>query len=221
MIYALHGNVGSTADFDFLPDVTPIDLWQHSHLSLKDAAAEIRSQAKNQRPRGILGYSMGGRIALQSLADAPNFWDFAIIISAHPGLTSEKERRKRIQSDEKWAQELKTGDWDQFLEKWNSQPTLSGPVSKNQSALKSKRKAISAGFQNWSLGQQENLRPRLVNHPCPIFWIVGERDEKYIELGTETVTQMPNGLLVKAPDCGHRVLLEAQDAIRSLLESIA
>ena len=223
MILALHGNVGSIADFDFLSDIEdikPVDLWKYSHLSLADAADAIEDLAKDSRPRGIMGYSMGGRIALQSLATEPNYWDYAIIISAHPGLPDSTQRKQRLESDQDWADLIRNESWHYFLEKWNAQSVLSGPSPADQADLEDQKQAIAKGFENWSLGRQDDLRPKLSNHPCPIFWIVGENDEKFLQLGKEAVAEMPNGLLVKAPNCGHRVLLEAQAQIKSLLEAL-
>ncbi|MEQ1840332.1 MAG: alpha/beta fold hydrolase, partial [Verrucomicrobiales bacterium] len=137
MIFALHGNLGSAEDFVFLqPDVAvAVDLCPLSPLSLKQVAAELKRRAELCQCRHLLGYSMGGRIALQALADEPDFWTGAVIISAHPGLKTEQERAQRRKSDLAWAHLARTAPWSDFLAKWNAQSVLDGtPLPPHQAA---------------------------------------------------------------------------------------
>ncbi|MDF1815362.1 MAG: alpha/beta fold hydrolase [Verrucomicrobiales bacterium] len=222
MIIALHGNIGSPADYDFLSDnheVNPVNLWPYSHLSLQEVAAEIRNLAAPGERKGIIGYSMGGRIALQSIADQPDFWDFAVIISAQPGLQSEKQRKERLAKDENWSKKVRTKSWSEFLNEWNQQGVLAGPAPTNQNDLEPYKSHIASAFTNWSLGQQQDLRPELSKFRGSLTWIVGENDARFAEMGREMKTLIPNLQLIQVPQAGHRLLLESPDVISAVLNS--
>ncbi len=231
MIFALHGNLGSAEDFAFLqPDVAvassrrlgiqPIDLWPLSHLSLKEVAAELKRRAELCQCHKLLGYSMGGRIALQALADDPDFWTHAVIISAHPGLKSEPERAQRRASDQEWAHLARTAPWSDFLAKWNAQSVFTSdhqPSTINHQRLASRRENVARAFENWSLGQQEDLRPHLETYPGKVTWVVGQNDLKFLALAVEMRVLIPHCELVAVPNCGHRVLLEHPKVVHDLV----
>ena len=61
----------------------------------------------------LLGYSMGGRLALHMLSadGAARRWRKAIIISASPGIVSLTERRRRLDNDRRWAERFRMENW--------------------------------------------------------------------------------------------------------------
>src|SRR5258708_3665465 len=98
MIYALHGVLGLASDWDFLKsrmhehDFEAEDLWKSFSGTDLKTWAEQKSQAlihqtsQGSGPRILLGYSLGGRLAMHLLLAQPKLWDAAIFISANPGL---------------------------------------------------------------------------------------------------------------------------------------
>ncbi|MEX2579460.1 MAG: alpha/beta fold hydrolase [Verrucomicrobiales bacterium] len=201
-IVALHGNLGCAADWQDLgiAGLEAVDLWDYSHLSFSDFAGELTRHLVEESERPILaGYSLGGRLALHALAAYPGRWKGAVILSAHPGLFSVEERIARRAADELWAERAREMRWDEFLKTWNRQGVFSGEeVPLDRVALEPRREAIARGFENWSLGRQENLRPRLQSFAAPVLWLTGERDRKFNELGAKM-----RGVF---PDCRHEVV---------------
>jgi 2-succinyl-6-hydroxy-2,4-cyclohexadiene-1-carboxylate synthase len=63
----------------------------------------------------------------------------------------------------------------------------------------------------WSLGKQEDLRPRLGEIECPLLWLTGERDAKFGALAAESVSLLSKGVHEIVPAAGHRVPWEASD----------
>lgn len=219
MIFCLHGNIGSPTDFDFLDDfdIEKVDLWQFSHLSLNETGNRVNQLASQSKRRGIVGYSMGGRIALHAICSAPDFWDFAIIISANPGIQSAAEKSERLNKDREWANTLRSSSWNDFLKQWNSQSVLKGPAPESQIELERYSKNISSGFENWSLGKQDDLREAIEKSTTPITWVVGETDVKYVSLANEIKELRPDIDLITVPNCGHRVVLEAVQTVRKIV----
>ena len=66
----------------------------------------------------LIGYSMGGRLALQLQEHARAI----VAISAHPGLKTTKEKELRKDIDVTWRKKLLTLSWEAFLAEWYAQP---------------------------------------------------------------------------------------------------
>jgi 2-succinyl-6-hydroxy-2,4-cyclohexadiene-1-carboxylate synthase len=173
VIRTLSGFLGLPSDWDFLP-------WPHdpSHGDV------------------LLGYSMGGRLALQ-LLESQHF-RAAIIVSA--GLNApDEERRLR---DEAWARRFESEDWASLMRDWNAQPVFGGHVIDRQ----------ERDYDRAELARQIRESspavlppPRLESIETPVLWIAGERDAKYVEIGRRAVQRLPDAELWICPDAGHRV----------------
>jgi len=187
---------------------------------LREAARELNSQAHQSGDLEpvILGYSLGGRLALHALMEAGHPWRAAIIVSSHPGLTDPVERERRLAADAEWSRRAVEEPWDVFLRAWDSQPVLGGPVSKNdRSGLVARRVEVAGAFERWSLGRQEDLRERSGAIACPVLWVNGSRDERYVALGMEACRGIPDAEHVVIDGCGHRVPWEMQDELRRVI----
>lgn len=213
MILALHGNLGSATDWDSLgiPDVQALNLWEYSHLSFAEFASSISE--RDDRPI-LAGYSLGGRLALHAMAAFPDRWRAAVILSAHPGLPCVEDRIARSISDGVWAKRAREMPWSGFLAEWNRQPVLAeSSVQTDQEALEPQRESIARAFENWSLGRQEDLRPRLRRFESPVLWITGAEDRKFSALAEEMGSVFPNFRHEVLSDCGHRLLTEPVGAM--------
>ena len=218
-ILALHGNLGTTADWDLpgCPDIHPIDLWDHVDLDFHDFAAALAVPLAAGLEKPILaGYSLGGRLALHALAAFPDRWCGAVIVSAHPGLCCVEDRLARRTSDAIWAERARTMEWGAFLDQWNAQPLFGKApptLRTRQSALEARREAIAKAFETWSLGRQEDLRSRLGRFAGPVLWITGENDARFTRLGVEMAAVFPDFRHVVVPGAGHRVLEDGAEVV--------
>ncbi|MDF1859330.1 MAG: alpha/beta fold hydrolase [Verrucomicrobiales bacterium] len=209
-ILALHGNLGSTRDWEALdlPGLRAVDLWEHSSLSFFEMAHEVATSLSGGMEKPILaGYSLGGRIALHAMAIHPDRWTGAIIASAHPGLSLVNDRAARRESDDVWAGHAREMPWGDFLRKWNEQGVLAtGEASDDQLALENQRQSVALAFETWSLGRQDDLRRNLRGFTAPVLWVSGETDEKFRAIGEEMKDVFSRFEHFVIPRCGHRVL---------------
>ena len=116
MIHALHGNFGLPSDWAAaLPPGRPAkawDLWEirrhHPEArTLTGFAAWFNQQIAalpDTGPHLLAGYSLGGRLALHVLLDRPALWSQVLLLSTHPGLTTEAERPPRLAHDLAWQE---------------------------------------------------------------------------------------------------------------------
>jgi 2-succinyl-6-hydroxy-2,4-cyclohexadiene-1-carboxylate synthase len=226
--WCLHGAVGMAADWRaFAKNLAgggigsrAVDLWRFLEccpLPLPDFAQALNADACGQVFRGngraLLGYSMGGRMALHALLENDHPWQAAVIVSAHPGLQNATDRAARRATDAEWASQALVGNWQDFLAAWNAQAVLgSGPLRDPQASgsLIMRRREIARSFVDWSLGAQQALGDRLGEITIPVLWVVGENDPKFLDLAERAVSRMPNAHLAIAPGAGHRVPWEAE-----------
>lgn len=224
--WCLHGAVGMAADWrDFAKNLAgagigsrAVDLWRFLDccpMPLKEFGAMLNAEATGEVFRGsgraLLGYSMGGRLALHALLEKNHPWQAAVIISAHPGLESDQAARRA--ADAAWATQALAGDFQKFLSAWDSQPVLAGAAIRPPQATSSllmRRREIARSFVDWSLGVQEPLWDRLPEITIPVLWVVGEKDTKFRALAERAVGLLPNAHLAIAPAAGHRVPWEAE-----------
>ena len=218
MIWALHGAVGMAADWRAFAAGLPseigglrrLDLWRFLDccpMSLEACGNALNEEILRVDPKPVLlGYSMGGRLALHALLAKPSAWKAAIIVSAHTGLSSESERAQRRKKDAEWSSLALKGEWLDFLEQWNAQSVLgdAGELP-DRSELKSRRASVARSFVDWSLGTQAELLPELAKITCPVLWVTGERDEGFTQLGRDAVARLPNAEHRIISDCGHRI----------------
>ncbi|MFN0125427.1 MAG: alpha/beta fold hydrolase [Verrucomicrobiales bacterium] len=216
MIWALHGMVGDPADWDFLRPTlpglqTPL-LWAEVDRYTPWAfqfAKKVR--AKDPRPV-LLGYSMGGRLALHALLAAPDLFRAAIIVSAHTGLADREIRQRRWRQDDEWAKKLRSLPWETFLRIWNDQAVFAGVDMPGGRLTAFKwRQGIIRSFDCWGLSRQEDLLPKLGHLNLPVLWISGDFDKGYTEVARGAVAALPNARHAVIPSAGHRVPWENPD----------
>ncbi len=224
--WCLHGAVGMAADWrGFAKNLAAagigsraVDLWRFldcGPLPLTDFGKALNAETSGEVFRGssraLLGYSMGGRLALHALLENDHPWQAAIIVSAHPGL--ETARTVRQAGDAEWATRALAGNWQEFLDAWNAQPILGKDPIRDQptsGSLIMRRREIARSFVDWSLGAQEPLWDRLGEIKIPVLWIVGENDPKFLSLAERATALLPNAHLAVAPGSRHRVPWEAE-----------
>jgi len=223
MNWFLHGALGCPADWDawrreddvavdLYADLAPYDEW----------ATRFCTQVRALDAAPVLiGYSMGGRLALHALRADPGLWRRALIVSAHSGLKTEEERAARLKNDGAWAAKARQLPWDAFLGEWNTQPVLAGNVDalSGREALEARREAVAEAFDCWSLGRQANLLPFLENLNVPVTWLAGERDAKFTAVARTSVGNLPQGRLEIVADAGHRVPWEQPERFRTFVQA--
>ncbi|MEI8366577.1 MAG: alpha/beta fold hydrolase [Parachlamydiaceae bacterium] len=208
-IEALHGFLGRPKDWEILSEIPyhAVDLFHdYPIVPLREWAEAFTAPSK----RVLLGYSLGGRLALHALIRHPADWDAAIFVSTHPGLYSKEERQKRLEADYRWAERFENDSWDSLMDAWNAQSVFCNSLEGSAHLLERcesdyQRPLLASALRNWSLGTQEDLRERLSELEIPILWMVGENDTKYRELALNIRLKHPLSRIVLVANSGHRI----------------
>jgi 2-succinyl-6-hydroxy-2,4-cyclohexadiene-1-carboxylate synthase len=175
----------------------------------------------------ILGYSMGGRVALSFLMYFPEVVDKLILESCTPGLRSEDEAKLRQQSDQQLSEKILKNGIEWFSEFWEKQPIFESRRRITKSEMESIRKqqlqSNTLGLANSLLGYGTGFQPSWwenlpqISHQICI--ICGELDQKFCKIGKEMEKILQNATYFEVANVGHTVHLEAEEAFYSIVES--
>lgn len=163
--------------------------------------------------RGIvIGYSLGGRVALHLALGHPQLVERLVIISATGGLDSEEERRQRRVADESLADHLEDIGVDAFLDEWLSQPmfaSLTAQQSFRELRATNAAAGLASSLRLSGTGTQESLWSRLGELTMPVLVIAGANDEKFTHLGHRLVESIGTNASIQLIDnAGHSAQLE-------------
>lgn len=173
----------------------------------------------------LLGYSMGGRMALHMALNAPHRIQGLILESATAGIRTEEEKQARLQSDEKWATLLEKEGMEAFVDHWEqlplfaSQQTLPPEVWQGQRErrLRNSTKGLAASLRGAGTAAQDNLWKQLPTLAMPTLLIAGALDKKFTGIAHEMHPLIPDSELVIVPNAGHAVHLESPDTFGELV----
>ena len=180
----------------------------------------------------LLGYSMGGRLALHLAMHYPARCRSLILESASPGLAVENEREQRRRDDESLAERIQTMgvtwfvDYWERLPLWNSQQDLPEDILSAQRKQRKSNdaKGLANSLRGMGSGAQPNLWPRLRKLTMPTLLLAGEQDSKFVTINQLMAQQMPHAHLQVIPDAGHNTHLEQppafQERVISFLQSL-
>ncbi|MGE0711342.1 MAG: 2-succinyl-6-hydroxy-2,4-cyclohexadiene-1-carboxylate synthase [Planctomycetota bacterium] len=240
-LLALHGFGGSGRDFAPFADALgracdrPLlapDLLGHGASSAPreagpyaldlEAARLDRLRARLGLERCVLlGYSLGGRVALTLALERPGPWLAGLVlVGATPGLADPAERAARRKADHALAARLERDGVPAFEETWRAQPLIATQERIEPEALAAMR---ARRLQNRAHGLANSLRgagtgamtplwsalPRL---DVPTLLVTGAEDTKFAAIASEVVRRAPHAEHAAIACAGHCAHLERPDA---------
>lgn len=172
-------------------------------------AIRLREQARGSV---LVGYSMGGRIALDLAVRHQSMLRGLVLISATAGLRTETERIERQQRDELLAQRIEAIGVTQFVDEWLAQDlfaTLTETQSNREDRRRNTASGLAASLRECGVGSQEPLWERLASLEIPTLLIVGELDTKFRDLAEQMKASIgANASIVVVSEAGHTAHLE-------------
>lgn len=233
-LVALHGFTGCGSDFRFLnallesdrkliaPDWpghgTKSGLRNESDYSLESHMRVIDEAAAGESVE-LLGYSMGGRLALHYALTRPERVGRLILVGASPGLRTEAERLERRAGDAALADFIRSQGVAAFMRYWHGQTmfqTLQAlPDERLREVMASRGRndpeGLSLSLLHVGTGALPSLWERLHELKMPVDLVTGAHDAKFASIGREMVTLIPRARLGEVDDAGHAVHLERPD----------
>lgn len=226
----LHGFTGSQASFARLAvpssAVAPTLGGHLDEPASADFWAEVeRLAAHTSAATHLFGYSLGGRLALGLLARYPERFERAVVISAHPGLHTERQRRQRRQQDARFSRLLRERGLVEFVSAWEDLPLWRTQGSLPEASRAAKRRerlahtaeGLARSLDSVGLGRMPDLRPALARVATPVNFLVGAEDTQFVTLAEELCRIMPRARRRVVAGAGHDLLLERPEFCSAFL----
>lgn len=155
----------------------------------------------------LVGYSLGGRIAMMAACQGMPGLCGLVVEGGHPGLQSEDARIQRRLADGRWADRFRSEPLRDVFNDWYQQPVFASLTATQRQALAALRShnkgvTLAAMLEATSLAVQPDLRAQLTMRSWPFYYLCGERDDKFRALAAEM--SIPNHVIPHAGHNAHR-----------------
>ncbi len=175
----------------------------------------------------VVGYSMGGRLALYLALHYSAPFQSLILESASPGLDDPQERNQRRRLDNQLANkiEMKGIEWFvdywQGLPIWDSQRALCADLLLKQrlQRLRNDPHGLANSLRGMGAGAQPSLWQHLPQLSVPTLLLAGEHDHKFLAVNQQMAGEIPRAQLAVVPGAGHNTHLEQPDTFRRQVHS--
>lgn len=237
VVLALHGFTGAPSGFDacFASASRVLAPALGGHLEAPapesfDAEARRLLALTDEMPERLVlvGYSLGGRLALRLIGLAPKRFAACIAIGAHLGLRDEASRAERIVSDARWSSLLRDRGVEAFATEWEAQALFASQAMVEPARLAERRRArrlhdslsLAQSLDALSLGRMPDLRCGIATYEGPLRFVVGEHDSKFVAFAAEGAALGRRSKATIVSGVGHDVLLERPDAVDAMLQEV-
>lgn len=179
-----------------------------------DLLAALDMLGVQPREAILLGYSMGGRIALSTAFSG--FFRALVLESASPGLASAQEREQRRQSDHALAERIERDGVEAFVAYWEKLPLFASQdhlpddakSALHNQRLKNRARGLANSLRGVGTGAQPALHTRLPELDLPVLLLAGELDTKFCQIARQMASSLPAASLHIVPAAGHTIHLE-------------
>jgi 2-succinyl-6-hydroxy-2,4-cyclohexadiene-1-carboxylate synthase len=170
----------------------------------------------------LVGYSLGGRLALQLALAAPQRVERLVLISASAGIEDDDARAARLVSDLDLADRLDRLPIEQFASEWLAGPLFVGDAPEAQDLARSEIEknspaSLACALRGLSVGRMEPLWERLGEISAPTMVVAGETDETYVALAKRMSSAIAGSELQIIQGAGHALPRSASEALAGLL----
>jgi 2-succinyl-6-hydroxy-2,4-cyclohexadiene-1-carboxylate synthase len=166
----------------------------------------------------LVGYSMGGRIALHVALALPGRIDRLVLIGASAGIADPCARDARRAADDRLADEIESSTIEEFARRWAQTPVLAGqPEWIERDRLSNTTAGLARALRGLGTGALPSLWDRLGELGMPVLLIVGERDQKFRAIAEEMAAAIPDARVTVVAGAGHAVHLEAPEQVAELI----
>ena len=230
----LHGFTGSSEDWkpiaaqvDKSFSTIGIDLIGHGKSASPEneelySAEAVANQIKNiidLTTKGKIipvGYSMGGRAALNFAIKYPEKAAALILESTNTGIEDEELRKERIKSDNEIIQFIKTHTIGEFVDFWmekeifNTQRRFSEEKRNRikEAKLRNNPVGLANSLNGFGTGKMLPLFVNLKGIKCSTLLITGKLDTKFTKINKEILNLFPKAEHKVIKNAGHNTHLE-------------
>jgi 2-succinyl-6-hydroxy-2,4-cyclohexadiene-1-carboxylate synthase len=234
LLVALHGFTQTSSSWEPLlatlsatRSVLTVDLPGHggsaAFSSDLDGTAAAVAELAGGEPFDVVGYSLGGRIALHLACLDPPTLRRTVAISASPGIVDDDARAARLARDLQMADELEaSGDVASFVQRWLTNPMFATlPHERADVAGRATNSAsgLADSLRRCSVGTQRPLASQLAEVRSSIAFLAGARDDPFVATSCALAASSRRAVVDVVPGAGHACHLEQPAMVARLIGS--
>ncbi len=167
----------------------------------------------------LVGYSMGGRVALTLACDVPQRLRSLTLIGATAGIADAGLRQQRQVHDAALA-DLIEADFAAFVDRWMANPLFAGQAALGESHLQAARRqrlrsdpaGLARSLRFGGTGSMPPLHAHLKSVDTPTLLVVGEQDTKFCAIAKDLHAELPQAKIAHIVGAGHAAHIERSDA---------
>jgi len=193
-----------------------LDHREHTYEGRLDEIAEAGEGA------ALVGYSLGGRLALHAALREPDRYRALVTVGASAGIEDVAERTARLQADEKLAAWMEIASIADIVTIWERQPLFADQADaliaeQRPGRLAQDSAALASVLRTAGQGTLEPVWRELHRLELPVLALAGARDERYSAAAQRLADAVPDGRAAIVPDAGHAPQLQQPEAVASSL----
>jgi 2-succinyl-6-hydroxy-2,4-cyclohexadiene-1-carboxylate synthase len=194
-----------------------------------DAIAQVIELAEggaSRRKVALVGYSLGGRIALDLAFKQQELLSCLILEGASPGIELEEERAERRARDRALSDEIERRGIEWFVNYWEETPLFSSQRDLRPQVIQEIRRdrlsnsarGLAMSLRAAGAGETTSLWKQLETLGMPVLFVVGKKDAKYARIAEAMRKRVRGSSLVKVEGAGHCVHIERPDSFADAAE---
>lgn len=170
----------------------------------------------------LVGYSMGGRLALHVALRRPAGIGALVLVGASAGIEDEALRAERREADERLAGWIERRSIEEVVDAWERLPVFASQSPELREALRPGRLShdpaeLAALLRTAGQGVLPPVWDRLGEVDRPVLLVAGEADDAYVQEVYSMQPLFPRASARLVPGAGHAPQLEAPDAFAAIL----
>jgi 2-succinyl-6-hydroxy-2,4-cyclohexadiene-1-carboxylate synthase len=206
---------------ELLPERYPSTLLDHREHTLEGRLAEIAAAADEGAV--LVGYSLGGRLALRAVLREPERYAAVVTVGASAGMDDPALRSARAEADERLAAWMEAASIEDIVGIWERQPLF---ADQPESLIEQQRPgrlghdpaALAMLLRTAGQGVLEPVWHELLTLELPLLAIAGARDEGYVAAAQRMADVAPRGRAAIVEDAGHAAHLQRPERVAELIE---
>ena len=168
----------------------------------------------------VLGYSMGGRLALEwATTHSDHQLKKLVLVSATAGIENDREREARRSADLELAKHIRVVGPVQFAEEWERHPIIRSQMNipeADRHLMQARRRnqkaeGLALSLEEAGTGAMGSRWDLLKKIHCPTLLVSGQNDPKFSEIGAKLAARIQGAQTVNLNGVGHCAHLENQN----------
>lgn len=185
------------------------------HLPATMAEAVEMVVGLGEGVEALVGYSLGGRVALRAAARLPDL-KVLVLVSATAGLVDDR-RADRLAADEALAARFESEPLESMIDEWLANPMFAGLGSRSEKwrakdralRLEGTGAGLAGALRGMGQGAVERVTDaELADLPMRVECVAGAADPAYAQEAERMASVIPGGVVRIHPTAGHAVMGE-------------